>query len=183
MHLRKSWVLLSVLTALVATAFAVQAGVIYKWTDADGVVHYSDQAVPGAEKVGTSSTPINRSAAPSSSAEPAPNSTRAKPTGALSYQLTITSPANEQTFFNDDVAPVHLEVQPALKPAHTITWHLNGKTLDEGPTAQSFPLQGLERGAYVLTATLVDQETGESQSSPSVTFYFRQPSALSPIHK
>jgi Domain of unknown function (DUF4124)/Penicillin-Binding Protein C-terminus Family len=176
MHLRKSWVLLSVLTA-----FAVQAGVIYKWTDADGVVHYSDQAVPGAEKVGASSTPINRSAAPSTSGRPAPNAATAKP--ALSYQLTISSPANEQTFFNDDVAAVRLEVQPTLKPSHSITWHLNGKTLDQPPTAQSFALQGLERGTYVLTATLVDQETGESQSSPSVTFYFRQPSALSPAHR
>jgi hypothetical protein len=35
----------------------------------------------------------------------------------------------------------------------------------------------------VLTATMVDQETGDSQNSQSVTFYFRQPSALSPQHR
>ena len=34
-------------------AFAAQAAVIYKWTDADGVVHFSDQPVPGAEKIYT----------------------------------------------------------------------------------------------------------------------------------
>jgi hypothetical protein len=178
MHLRKPWLLVSVLVA-----FAVQAAVIYKWTDADGVVHYSDQAVPGAEKIATSSSSINRSASPSSSSRAAAGATPAKPGSPASYQLTITSPANEQTFFNDDVAPVHLEVQPALKPSHAITWHLNGKPLDQPPTAVSFSLQGLERGTYVLTATVVDQETGDSQNSQSVTFYFRQPSALSPQHR
>ena len=34
-------------------AFAGQAAVIYKWTDAQGVVHYSDQPVPGAQKIYT----------------------------------------------------------------------------------------------------------------------------------
>jgi hypothetical protein len=178
MHLRKSWVLLSALAA-----FAVQAAVIYKWTDADGVVHYSDQAVPGAEKIFTSAASLNRAASPSA---PGRASTSAAPpakSAAFAYQLAITTPANEQTFFNDDVASVHLDLQPALKPNHIITWHLNGKPLDQPPFAVSFALQGLERGTYVLAATIVDQQTGESQTSPSVTFYFRQPSALSPQHR
>jgi hypothetical protein len=175
MHHRKSWVLVGALTAL-----TVQAGVIYKWTDADGVVHYSDQSVPGAEKVG-STTPINRADSPNTSGRAPQGPAPAK--AAAAYTLTITSPANEQVFFNDDVASVHLDVQPALKPTQVITWHLNGKALEQPPTAVTFPLQGLERGTYVLAATLVDQETGESQSSGSVTFYFRQPSALSPQHR
>ena len=32
---------------------------IYKWIDADGVVHFSDQPVPGAEKIVTSSPTNN----------------------------------------------------------------------------------------------------------------------------
>ena len=178
MHLRKSWLLVSVLAA-----FAVQASTIYKWTDADGVVHYSDQSVPGAEKVVTSS--INRSASPSTAATAgrvAPGAGAGK-TVPTNYQVAITSPAAEQTFFAADVVPVHLDIQPALKPAHAINWQLNGKQLDQPPTAVTFSLTGLQRGTYNLTATIVDQETGESQNSQSVTFYFRQPSALSPLHK
>jgi hypothetical protein len=176
MHHRKSWVLVSALTAL-----TVQAGAIYKWTDADGVVHYSDQSVPGAEKV-RSTTPINRADSPNTSGRAAAQGP-APAKAAAAAALTITSPVNEQVFFNDDVASVHLDVQPALKPTQVITWHLNGKTLEQAPTAVTFPLQGLERGTYVLAATMVDQETGESLTSGTVTFYFRQPSALSPQHR
>ena len=176
MHQRKSWILLS----LLAAAFAVQAAVIYKWTDKDGVVHYSDQAVPGAEKVG-STTPINRAASLGTPGQGAVPGAPQKPVGPVT--LTITAPANEQVFFNDDLATVHLDVQPALKNTQAITWHLNGKPLDQPPNAVSFTLQGLERGTYVLAATLVDQDTGDALTSPQVTFYFRQPSALSPQHR
>jgi Domain of unknown function (DUF4124) len=182
MHLRKSWVLVSLLAA-----FAVQAAVIYKWTDADGVVHYSDQDFPGAEKIFSSGIPSNGTvtsrggtAARGSSGQPS------KPAGpGLNYaQFSITSPLNEQTFFNDDVVSVHLALEPALKPNQTISWHLSGKTLtDQAPDAQQFALQGLERGAYVLAATVIDQATGDSQTTASVTFYVRQPSALSPLHR
>ncbi len=176
MHLRKPWVLSSVLAA-----FAVQAGVIYKWIDADGVVHYSDQAVPGAEKIATSSSSLNR--AVSGPSQPSAGTAQPKPGASSAQQLTLLSPSPEQVFFNDETVSVHLDVQPALKPTQAITWHLNGKDLDQPPTAVSFALQGLERGTYVLSATVVDQVTGDSVNSPNVTFYFRQPSALSPLHR
>jgi hypothetical protein len=176
MHLRKPWVLLSLLAA-----FAVQAGVIYKWTDADGVVHYSDQAVPGAEKIATSSSSLNR--ANSGPSQPSSGNTQPKPGAAAELQLTLISPTPEQVFFNDEIVNVNLSVQPTLKPTQAITWHLNGKPLDQPPTALSFALQGLERGTYVLSATVVDQVSGDTVNSPTVTFYFRQPSALSPLHR
>jgi Domain of unknown function (DUF4124) len=177
MHHRKSWLLLSLLAAL-----SVQAGVIYKWTDADGVVHYSDQAQPGAEKIYTSSSSLNR--ADSGPSRPSTgNSQQQKPGGAVETQLTLLSPTPEQVFFSDETVGVRLDVQPTITPTQAITWHLNGKVLDQPPTATSFALQGLERGTYVLSATLVDQQTGDSVNSPTVTFYFRQPSALAPQHK
>jgi hypothetical protein len=179
MHLRKKWVLVSILAA-----YAVPAAVIYKWTDADGVVHYSDQEAPGSEKIFTSGIPsANRGAATRGNAVAGQ---AAKPaTGGLNYdEFTITSPVNEQTFFNDDVVSVHLAIDPALKPNQIITWHLSGKALtDQAADAQQFAIQHLERGTYVLAATVIDQATGDSQTTPSVTFYVRQPSALSPQHR
>jgi hypothetical protein len=163
MHLRKPWVLVSVLAA-----FAVQAGVIYKWTDA--------------EKIATSSSSLNR--ANSGPSQPSTGTTQPKPgASAAALQLTLISPSPEQVFFNDETVNVSLDVQPALKPTQAITWHLNGKALEQPPSAVSFGLQGLERGTYVLSATVVDQVTGDAVSSPTVTFYFRQPSALSPLHR
>jgi hypothetical protein len=171
-----------VLAAL--AAFAGQAAVIYKWTDSNGVIHYSDQPVAGAEKVFTGSGTTSR---PAASALPnmESQSTATKDAPRLAYtEFSITSPAPEQTFFGDDAISVNLALDPALKPNQAITWHLNGKPLeDQGPTTTQFTLPHLDRGSYSIAATVTDQETGESRSTDSVGFFVRQPSALSPQHK
>jgi hypothetical protein len=165
-------------------ACTVQAAIIYKWTDADGVVHYSDQAVPGAEKIVTAT-----SAAPSSSGSRSPAGgfssapQKTVPNGLNYTDFSITSPVPNQTFFGDDIVAVHLTLSPSLRPNQTITWHLNGKQLDYPPDAVAFALPRLDRDTYAIAATITDQQTGESQTSNSVTFFVRQPSALSPQHK
>jgi hypothetical protein len=180
MQPRQSWLAIGLLAA-----FTVQAAVIYKWVDADGVVHYSDQATPGAEKIITAGSPSATSSARNATGPVAP--APQKPAGGLNYtEFSITSPAPDQTFFGDDVIAVHLNLNPSLRPNQAITWHLNGAQVDAPPTAISFALPHLDRGTYALTATITDQQTSESQSSGSVTFFVRQPSALSPqspLHK
>ena len=179
MHLWKPWILLAALAA-----FAVQAAVVYKWTDANGVVHYSDQSVPGAEKIftATSSTP-GRATSSARLGQGAPTPQQPAASGLNYTQFSITSPSPDQTFFGDDVISVHLVLEPALRPNHTITWHLNGKQLDDqGPSSTQFSLQSLERGTYAIAATILDQDSGESQSTASVSFFVRQPSVLAPQH-
>jgi|SRR5882757_2136693 hypothetical protein len=178
MHLRRLWIALGLFAA-----FAASAAVVYKWTDADGVVHYSDQAVPGAEKIITSSGSANGiGGSTRGPANTTPN--KAAPPGLDYSGLAIESPAKEQVFFGDEIVPVRLHLEPNLKPNQTITWHLNGKQLtDQPPDATGFALQGLARGTYAVAATVTDLVSGESQSTDSVTFYVRQPSELSPQHK
>jgi hypothetical protein len=179
MHPRKLWLGIGLLAA-----FAVQAAVVYKWVDADGVVHFSDQPSPGAEKIYTSSSSASTAAsAPGSAAGSRQASKSAAASGLAFSDFSIVSPANDQTFFGDDVIAVHLNLAPGLKPNQSITWHLNGKQLEFPPDATSFPLPHLDRGAYTLAATVTDQETSESQASNTVTFYVRQPSELAPQHK
>ena len=167
-------------------AFAGQAAVVYKWTDSDGVLHYSDQPVPGAEKIFTSGAPTpGGSASSARTANPVGSAPKKNVAPGLNYsQFAITSPLPDQTFFGDDVISVHLALDPTLKPNQTITWHLNGRQVeDQGPTATQFALPRLDRGTYAIAATITDQTTGESSSTDSVTFFVRQPSALSPQHQ
>jgi hypothetical protein len=179
MHPRTLWFGLGLLAA-----FAVQAAVVYKWVDADGVVHFSDQPSPGAEKIYTSSPSTAAAASAPGSAAGSRQAPKSAAAGGLGFsEFSIASPVNDQTFFGDDVIAVHLNLEPGLKPTQSITWHLNGKQLESPPDATSFPLPHLDRGAYTLAATITDQETSESQGSNSVTFYVRQPSALAPQHK
>jgi hypothetical protein len=181
MHPWKPWIVL-----LSLAAFAGHAAVVYKWTDSDGVIHYSDQPVPGAEKIFTASGPTpGGSAASPRTANPVGSAAKKNVAPGLNYsQFAITSPLPDQTFFGDDVISVHLALDPTLKPNQTITWHLNGRQVeDQGPTATQFALPHLDRGTYAIAATITDQTTGESSSTDSVTFFVRQPSALSPQHQ
>jgi hypothetical protein len=157
--------------------------VVYKWTDSDGVVHYSDQSIPGAEKIFTA-TSAGAGAAGRANADPQ-NPDAKKSASALSYsQFAITSPSAEQTFFGDEIIGVHLALEPGLKADQTITWHLNGRQLDDqGPTTTHFALPHLDRGTYVIAATITDQKTGESMSTDSINFFVRQPSELAPQHQ
>jgi hypothetical protein len=166
-------------------AFAGQAAVIYKWTDAQGVVHYSDQSVPGAQKIYTNSPTTSGSGATSNSnanaQAPAIPGSAAKQGYSI---IAITSPSSEQSFFGDEPIGVALALEPNLKPGDTVTWHLNGQELaDQGPGTTQFTLPHMDRGTYAIAATVTDPKSGESQSTPSVTFYVRQPSALSPQHR
>ena len=168
-------------------AFAGQAAVVYKWTDSDGVVHFSDQPVPGAEKIFTASGSSTGGGSVSSArqANPvAPSPRRNAATGLGYTQLSITSPVPDQTFFGDDVISAHLALDPSLKPGQTVTWHLNGKQLDDQlPTATQITLPHLDRGTYAIAATVTDPATGESASTDSVNFFVRQPTELGPQHK
>src|SRR5271154_5682613 len=115
MHPRILWLVLGALAASAATA-----AVVYKWVDGDGVVHYSDQPVPGAEKIYTSSSGKIGKATPSSAAG---NPGAQKPAGSLYFErIAIISPAPEQTFFGDEVITVSLALAPELGPNQTIPW-------------------------------------------------------------
>jgi hypothetical protein len=182
MHPRQIWLAIGLLAA-----FTVQAAVIYRWVDADGVVHYSDQSSPGAEKIVTGISSGTAAPGARNASTPAAQAPQRSSGGGLNYaEFSITSPASEQVFFGDDIVAVHLSLNPSLRPNQSITWHLNGKQLDFPPDAVSFALPRLDRGTYALAATITDQQTSESESSNSVTFFVRQPSALSPqspLHK
>jgi len=176
MHPRQYWLGLGLLIA-----FSAQAAVIYRWVDADGVVHYSDQSSPGAEKIETATSSAGSAAGPRTSTGSSPQRPQQAAQKGLNYSdLTISSPVPDQSFFGEDVVAVHLTLSPSLRPNQAITWHLNGTQLDTPPDEVSFALPRLDRGTYVLTASITDQQTGESQNSNSVTFFVRQPTTLAP---
>jgi hypothetical protein len=167
------------LAILVFAAGPVGAAVVYKWTDANGVVHYSDQPVEGAERIvtaGGSSNGIGGTTRAPSRPPPAAG----RPAAAVA--LSIESPQKEQVFFGDEVVAVRLHAEPGLAPGQQVKWTLNGSALtDQGSSALNFALPPMPRGSYTLSATVVDSGSGESQAADSVTFYVRQPSALAPL--
>jgi hypothetical protein len=159
----------------------IHAAVIYKWTDADGVVHFSDQPVAGAQRIVTGGAPSpNRAVAPAAPVAPPATPKPAKPVGYSEF--SIESPTSEATYFAGAVS-VRAHLAPGLKPNHVVTWTLNGQPLEEPLDALEFHLDDLSRGTYNLNASVSDTDTREVLAATEVTFFVRQPSMLSPAHK
>jgi hypothetical protein len=184
MHPCRSWILVGACASWLVP-FAAHALVVYKWTDAQGVVHFSDQPVPGAEKILTTSAPEHAGIlGQTDSTSPAPAQKPKTDKGLSSAKIAIASPSPEQTFTGGDSVPVSLSVDGEIKPTWTIVWSLNGAQVQgQSPTATSFTLTDLSRGVYTIEATVTDSSTGESKSADAVTFNVMRPSILSPQHK
>lgn len=183
MRLCRSWFAFGLVSVLSAPLL-LRAAVVYKWTDADGVVHFSDQPVPGAEKIVTgsgSSRGILNTAAPGAPAAETPKAA----TRLDSTRISIASPTPDQTFSGSEVMNASAAVDPELQPGGpiSISWSLNGAPVAEAEGATHFTLPDLPRGVYTLSATLTDAESGATKSADPVTFNVLRPSVLSPQHK
>ncbi len=155
MDIRALFILFGLLVASAALADA------YKWTDEDGVVHYSDRPEPGAESVdlgqATRSRPQStRPAATSSSPGDEASNAVAKP---FSYtSLEISAPAPEETLWNiEGTLNVSLALSPALQPNHQVRVYFDGVARTVEGT--SFQLQEVYRGVHNIQAEVLD-ETG-----------------------
>lgn len=170
------------LWAVVMTAGAAE---IWRWKDANGVVHYSDQPRPGAERISVSAP------APSSVATPAPSGdgqgesssdTGSRPQPAEAYtSCSVTVPAHDENFQGVQSVGVSLSVQPALQPGHRIQLFVNGAAQPDWPaTATDYTLPDVVRGSHTLSVRIVDARGRPLCSGPSITFHLRQPSVIRP---
>jgi hypothetical protein len=157
-------------------AMPVLAASVWKWRDADGVVHYSDQPVPGAEPVTVqnsslfTSTPVATGAASSSS--------RA---AVVSYKnVEIWKPSNEMTVANSaGQVSVGVRVEPALAAGHRLALYMDGRLVNGfPPQGMEYDLSDVERGAHTLVLTIIDTQGKPITSSAPVQFFVQQPSVL-----
>ena len=169
-------IIVILLGLLASSSLLAQA---YKWTDADGVVHYSDRPQPGATEVdlGKYSAPQGSSLA----RKPLPrrSSTTGKDdSGAFGYRsLAVVSPAAEQTLWNIEATlSVSLALSPALQSGHRVRVYFDGAPQEI--TGLSFQLQAVYRGEHNLQAEVVDQAGKVLIRSQPSRFYVQQTSVL-----
>jgi len=171
-------------------AFASQAQQtkvqMWKWTDANGVVHYSDVPGPGAVQMD-----IHVSGARSSGVPPPDGGTAAstyEPTAQTTgyNSLAIVQPANETSYFDaNPIIDVHLRSDPALLSGDSIYLLLDGKRVGNSGDALDYSLSSVPRGQHTLTAKIVDGNGEEKIQSQPVVFYMKQitvnaPAAVGP---
>ena len=166
---------------LVSTA--ALAAVVYKWTDSNGVVHYSDEPAPGAVKMQLGPAPMHGTPAaasnPTEGLAQKPKDPLKKPLPRLGYtEIVVVAPTAARTYVDEPVS-VSLNLSPELQQGHVLTWYLNDSPRAETDT--SFVIDRLDRGAYAMRATITDTASQETASSNTVTFYVRQPSLVGPL--
>jgi hypothetical protein len=172
---------LMLLALIAAPALAGQT--VWKWVDEKGVTHYSDQPVPGAERVeiavsrtGTVATP--RASTPSSS------SGANAPQGAVANyrNFEILKPGNQDTIPNSGgTVDVRLRYEPALQVGHAVYLYLDGRLVqDFPPSALEYTLRDVPRGEHSLIAVIHNERGTRIQETEQIRFTVRQESIAQP---
>lgn len=172
---------------LLGCSLAAGAAEIWRWTDANGVVHYSDHPVPGAERVDIGAAPKPSGSGP---LPPPPPSLASQselrrdeaPQRPFAYaRCAVRSPAADETFHGVQAVPVTLEVEPALQPGHRIEVSVNGARIQAWPAESlGFTLPEVFRGSHTIQMRIVDAGGVIRCTAEPRTFHLRQPSVLAP---
>ena len=158
---------------------------VYKWVDADGVTHYTDQPHPGAQKVQLQGAQTYSSAAgrPSAAATAAAGRRTATTpaAGPVYASCAVLRPTNDEVFVNASSVPAIVHLDPALRDGDKISVMLDGAPLPAStPIDIEFILSSVVRGTHSLATKVEDAAGAVVCQSASVMFHVRQPSVLAP---
>ena len=165
---------------LLTCPLALAATVVYKWVDEYGVIHYSDQPHPNAEKLQVqgvqtySASAAGMRGASESGARSAPSANPYK--GCI-----IAQPVDQQTLPNVDSLVVRVAAEPMPRAEDRVFILLDGQRLNGGqPTGLAFNVTAIERGEHTVAAQIRGADDEVLCSTPAVTFFVQQRSLFSP---
>ena len=175
--MRTALLLLALAAAgLCSTASAAE---VWKWVDAKGVTHYSDQPIPGAVKIEVRAGNVSeaRSAQPLSNEQSSSSQEEAG-----SYRtFQIVRPTNDQSIINTGgQVDVEISIAPPLRRTHSLNLYLDGRQVTGPRNGVSYALTAVPRGTHNLTAVIADASGNTIQEAPPVTFNVRQESIAQP---
>jgi hypothetical protein len=150
---------------------------VWRWVDEDGVVHFSDTPVEGAEQIDVSeasrTTGTRVFAAQPSITGDAPRQEE-EPEEPFGYEsFTIESPKAEETLWNiEGVLNVSLSLSPPLQRGHQIRVYLDGTPRTVNGTR--FTIDEVWRGVHNIQAEVIDQTGKLMIRTPPNRFYVQQ---------
>jgi hypothetical protein len=149
---------------------------VYRWVDAQGVVHYSDQPHPNAQKLEIrGAQTFSALPAPQPSSQPAPEETQ--PSGPAYQSCAITQPSDQQMLMNVYQATAVVQTSPPLRQGDQVRLFVDGKQIAGSGTSFTFPVF---RGQHSVQAVIEDGTGQIVCETSSVTFFVHQPSVQNP---
>ncbi len=166
-------IFIAVTAILAASVVLAQA---YRWVDEDGVVHFSDRPVEGAERIQlpTDSRRPRPAYSPPVRAAQQSGEDAAEPTAVFKYEsIEVVAPAPEETLWNiEGVLNVALRVVPALRPEDQVRLHLDGEP--QMVSGSSFQVTEVYRGVHNIQVEVVDSTGRLMGRSLTNRFYVQQ---------
>jgi hypothetical protein len=165
------------------TASVTASATTYRWVDANGVTHYSDQPQPGATKIQLPpAQTYNSGAAAKAGAATVDDAPPGAAAGGIQPMLNasgcaITAPHDEQAFINIS----SLTVSAKGPSGGEVRLLLDGGLLQKGKSAD-FLISPVNRGMHTAVVVFTTIGGGELCRTQPVTFYVRKPSVIhSPV--
>lgn len=160
--------------------FSIQAAV-YRSVDESGNVIFSDIESEKSEEIIIDMSP-SYEAPPASSPNIIPNniaSEKKKEPQPVNYQLSITSPVQNENFHNPESISVQVAISPALNAldGDILNFELDGRALGDPQTLTSTELVEINRGSHILTVSVSDKAGKVLKKSKSTLFHVHRGSA------
>ncbi len=154
---------------------------VYKWTNAEGVVFYSDTYREGAERIRVQDSKSS-SSRPGKEGGEGESAEQAAGTEAATYEsLEIVQPANDATVrSNEGTVAVGLALSPGLAEGHSVKVLIDGNEMPGEVKGTQFSVSNLNRGTHSLETRVVDADGNVMITSNRINFHLRQASVNTP---
>jgi hypothetical protein len=145
---------------------------LYKGTDAEGNVIYSDKPFYNSEKI----TPPSLTIVDAPKAQPSKEVVEEDKPEIFKYtSFKITSPVHNQTIWNEPQLMVSVQVKPELNVAdgNTIWLLMDGKVLIKNSRKTVLPIGRADRGAHTLQAQIRNKKGKIIKRSKPITVHIK----------
>ncbi len=165
-----------------ASSLLAQAEV-YKSTDANGNVTYTDQPDKNTRPVDvrdTNSIPAVKISEPDKDAAGSPSTE----TETVTYRsVRVVEPADDSGIpHGPGNFTVSASSKPELAKNHALQLYMDGKAYGEANTTGSFALTNVDRGTHKLNVSVVDAAGKKIKSSKTIKVHVFRPSVLQPAY-
>lgn len=166
-----------VLTLSLALIASPACAEIYKWTDSNGNVHFSDKPHDGAEKV--TLPPVQTYSAPPTPVEEKKesneNSKKETTENAVYHEFTIVQPTDQATIWNNSGnMSVVVQTDPPLRPGDMIQLLMDNEPVGDPQTSTTFDLTSLDRGSHTLVAKIINANGEVVATTDPLTVYMHK---------
>ena len=157
---------------------AALGATVWTWVDENGVRHYTDRPVEGAERIELGEVqgfPAPRRPSVESSGE------QPEDTAPPYERLTIVQPEQTETLWNiEGTLEVTVALEPSLMAGHVVDLYLDGERQYLDRRQLSFTVEGVYRGVHSLQAVVLNARGEELMRSAPRDFVVQQTSLLNP---